>query len=47
VNIIDGALGFAGVTEFTIATESIASTFVCLCEYDGLIAAGQVKLSTG
>lgn len=40
-------LRFVGFDRFTVATEAIASTFVSLCEYDGMKAIGKVKLSTG
>lgn len=39
-------LRFAGFYEFTIATDSVVTMLEERCYFDGLIAAGHVKLST-
>ena len=40
-------LRFVGFDRFNVVTSATAKIFVQKCNYDGLIAAGQVKLSTG
>lgn len=39
-------LRFVGFDEFQVATSAVAKIFGAKCDYDGLIAAGGVKLST-
>ncbi|OUS05315.1 hypothetical protein A9Q96_12065 [Rhodobacterales bacterium 52_120_T64] len=40
-------LRFVGFDRFTVSTSATVKIFIQQCQYDGLIATGQVKLSTG